>query len=162
MLFNPMRRNGSFDNGLLSQYVISGLLTFISVIYTWWFTPPFPCPFNTIDFGYSTARRFAISACTAIAKDHPLPRTPSSFIQHVKELSYLKFVLLLQDTSCWLRCQSRYRSIVFEQFRPSKKRLGHLPFSLHLSGRISRFLINPGYSRYHHKKPRFFSYTFIL
>ena len=85
-----MRRNGSFDNGLLSQYVISGLLAFISVIYTWWITPPFPCPFNTIDFGYSTARRFAISACTAIAKVHPFVETPSSSIQHVKELSLLK------------------------------------------------------------------------
>jgi len=61
--------------------------------------PPFPCPFNTTAFGYSTARRFAISACTAIAKDHPFAETPSSFIQHVKELSLLKFVLLLQDTS---------------------------------------------------------------
>ena len=98
MLFNPMRRNGSFDNGLLSQYVISGSFAFISVIYTWWITPPFPWPFNTIDFGYSTARRFAISACTAIAKVHPFEETPSSSIQHVKKLSLLKFVLLLQDT----------------------------------------------------------------
>ncbi|MFA5973936.1 MAG: hypothetical protein WC780_16425, partial [Lentimicrobiaceae bacterium] len=42
--------------------------------------------------------RFAISACTAIAKVHPFVETPSSSIQHVKELSLLKFVILLQDT----------------------------------------------------------------
>lgn len=60
--------------------------------------PPFPCPFNTIPFGYSTARRFATSACTAIAKVHLFSETPSSFIQHVKELIYNKLSLLLQDT----------------------------------------------------------------
>ena len=89
MLLRPMCRNGSFDNGLLSQYFFSGLLAFISVIYTWWVIPPFPCPFNTIAFGYSTARWFATSACTAIAKALSFSGTPSSFIQHVKELSLI-------------------------------------------------------------------------
>ena len=40
------------------------------------------------------------SACTAIAKVHLFTETPSSFIQHAKELSSLKLVLLLQDTPC--------------------------------------------------------------
>jgi len=72
-----------------------------------------PCPFNTIDFGYSTAGRFAISACTATAKDHPFAETPSSSIQHVKELSLLKFVLLLQDTPALSSIAARILLIYF-------------------------------------------------
>jgi len=53
------------------------------------FTPPFPCPFNTIDFGYSTARRFVGSSCKTPTKVHYFSVTPSSFIQHVIELSFI-------------------------------------------------------------------------
>ena len=59
-----------------------------------------PCPFNTIDFGYSTARRLTISACTAIAKDHPFVETPSSFIQHVIELSLLNSYFYFRTHLC--------------------------------------------------------------
>jgi len=46
-----------------------------------------------MDFGHSTARRFAGYSCKSPAKVHPLSETPSSFIQHVKELSlFSKFV----------------------------------------------------------------------
>ena len=51
------------------------------------FSEPFPCPFNTVDFGHSTARRFAGCPCRPPAKVHPFSGTPSSFIQHVYELS---------------------------------------------------------------------------
>jgi len=87
--------------------------------------PPFPCPFNTIDFGYSTARRFATSACTAIAKVHPFAETPSSFIQHVKELSLLNFVLLLQDTPSLssLRSVDTVRYVCLAKVRVNRKRM---------------------------------------
>src|ERR1035437_3535506 len=63
------------------------------------FSEPFPCPFNTMDFGHSTARRFAGRPCRPPAKVHPFSGTPSSFIQHVKELySSLNLSLSLQDT----------------------------------------------------------------
>ena len=63
------------------------------------FSEPFPCPFNTMDFGHSTARRFAGYSCKSPAKVHSLSETPSSFIQHVKELSsFLNLSVSLQDT----------------------------------------------------------------
>lgn len=52
------------------------------------FNEPFPCPFNTMDFGHSTARRFVGYSCKSPTKAHLLAKTPSSFIQHVNELGY--------------------------------------------------------------------------
>ena len=53
------------------------------------FNEPFPCPFNTMDFGHSTARWFVGYSCKSPTKVHLLSETPSSSIQHVKELSLL-------------------------------------------------------------------------
>jgi DNA-binding XRE family transcriptional regulator len=64
------------------------------------FSEPFPYPFNTIAFVHSTARRFATSACTAMAKVHPVSETLSSFIQHAKEL------YLLLNSSFYFRTHS--------------------------------------------------------
>jgi len=51
------------------------------------FNEPYPCPFNTMDFGHSTARRFVNYSCKSPTKVHPLSEIPSSFKKHVKELS---------------------------------------------------------------------------
>jgi len=78
-----------------------------------------PWPLNTLDFGYSTARQIATSACTAIAKVHPFAEIPSSFIQLVKELFLIKFILLLYGTaslSCYFFALYRFYTELVEVF----------------------------------------------
>jgi hypothetical protein len=63
------------------------------------FYEPFPCPFNTMTFDHSTARRFVGFSCKTPTKVHLFSEIPSSSIQHVNELPlFLNFVQLLQDT----------------------------------------------------------------
>jgi len=53
-----------------------------------------------MDFGHSTARRFVGYSCKSPTKVHLLSETPSSFIQHVKELS------LFLNSSVYFRTHS--------------------------------------------------------